>query len=114
MKEMLDGAKESGSVIPEFKKRSEVMKDSTSGLTIVENRLCGYFCSETIFNLSDRVLTDIERKVLEKGLEFVRIKCRINESELRRDFNEFCRRIHSKWRFWDEPQGFNETPVFYT
>ena len=47
------------------------MKDSTSGLTTVENRLCGYFCSETIFSLSHRVLT-------------------INEPELRRDFNEFC------------------------
>ena len=31
LKEMLDGAKKSESVIPEFKKRSEVMKDSTSG-----------------------------------------------------------------------------------
>ena len=27
LKEMLDGAKESENVIPEFKKRSEVMKD---------------------------------------------------------------------------------------
>ena len=47
------------------------MKDSTSGLTTFENRLCGYFCSETIFSLSHQVLT-------------------INEPELRRDFNEFC------------------------
>ena len=70
LKEMVDGAKESESVIPEFKKRSEFMKDSTSGLTTVENRLCGYFCSETIFNLSHRVLTDTEIKVLEKGLDF--------------------------------------------
>ena len=33
LKEVHDGAKESESVIPEFKKISEVMKDSTSGLT---------------------------------------------------------------------------------
>ena len=46
------------------------MKDSTSGLKAVENRLCGYFCSETIFNLSHQVLIDIEIKVLEKGLDF--------------------------------------------
>ena len=94
LKEMLDGAKESESVIPKFKKRSEVMKDSTSGLTTVENRLCGYFCSETIFSLSHRVLT-------------------INEPELRCDFNEFCIGECAYVRhFRDEPQGFNETPAF--
>ena len=69
------------------------MKDSTSGLTTVENRLCGYFCSETIFNLSHRVLTDTEIKVLERGLDFLPIQRKINESELRPDFNEFCRRM---------------------
>ena len=69
---MLEGFKESESVIPELMKRSEFIKDSTSGLTTVENRLCGYFCSETIFNLSHRVLTDTEIKVLEKDLDFAR------------------------------------------
>ena len=46
---------------------SEVIKDSTSGLTTVENRLCGYFCSETISNLSYQVLIDADIKTLEKG-----------------------------------------------
>ena len=63
LKEMLNGINESQSVILNFKKRSEVMKDSTSGLITVGNRLCGYFCSETIANLSHRVLTDTEIKV---------------------------------------------------
>ena len=112
LKEMLEGSKESESVIPESKKNSEVMKDSTSGLTTVENRLCGYFCSETIFNLSHRVLTDAEIKVLGKGLDFAPIQRKINEPELRRDFNEFCRRMRLKWHFRDEPQGFNEIPAF--
>ena len=107
LKEMLEGSKESESVIPESKKNSEVTKDSTSGLTTVENRLCGYFCSETIFNLCHRVLT-----VLGKGLDFAPIQRKINEPELRRDFNEFCRRMRLKWHFRDEPQGFNETPAF--
>ena len=40
---MLKGSKESESVFPEFKKKSDVMKDSKSGLTIIENRLYGYF-----------------------------------------------------------------------
>ena len=93
---MLDGAKKSENVIPEFKKMPVVMKDSTSGLTTVENRLCGYFCSETIFNLSHLVLKDAEIKISEKGLDFASIQRKINEPELRRDFNEFCRRMRLK------------------
>ena len=60
---MLDGSKESESVLPEFKKMSEVMKDSTSRLTAAENRLWRYLCLDTIFNLSHRVLTQTEIKL---------------------------------------------------
>ena len=88
------------------------MKDTTFGLTTVENRFCEQFCSETILNLSHRVLTDTEIKVLKKGLDFVPIQRKVNELELRCHFNEFCRRMHLKWHFRDEPQGFNETPAF--
>ena len=73
LKKMLEGSEVSESVIPEFTKRSQVMKDSTSGLTTAENRLCEYFWLETIFNLSHRVLTDTEIKVLEKSLDFAPI-----------------------------------------
>ena len=72
LKKMLEGSEVSESVIPEFTKRSQIMKDSTSGLTTAENRLCEYFWLETIFNLSHRVLTDTEIKVLEKSLDFTR------------------------------------------
>ena len=65
------------------------MKDSTSGLTTVENRLFGYFCLETIFNLSHRVLTNTEINVLEKGLDFAPIQRKINEQELRSDLTNF-------------------------
>ena len=51
-------------------KRAEIVKDSTSELTTVENRLCGYFCLKTIFNLSHRVLTVTQVKALEKVLDF--------------------------------------------
>ena len=54
-------------------------------------RLTGYFCSETVFNLSNRVLSDAEIKVLEKGLDYAPIQNKINEPELRSDFNEFGR-----------------------
>ena len=53
-----------------------------------EGRLVGYFWSNTVFNLSSKVLTDIEIKVLEKGLDFAPIQNKINEPELRSDFEE--------------------------
>ena len=81
-------------------------------VTITDNRLSEYFRSETIFNLSNHVLTDTEIKVLEKGLDFTPIKKKLNEPELRSDFNEFCRRMGLKWHFQDESENFNEVPVF--
>ena len=69
-------------------------KDST--------RLTSYFCSETVFNPSNRVLSDAEIKVLEKGLDYAPIQNKIIEPELRNDFNEFCRRMRLKWYFRNE------------
>ena len=58
-----------------------------------KNRLSGYFCSDTIFNLSRKVLTDSKIIVLENSLDYAPIQSKINEPELRNDFEEFCRRI---------------------
>ena len=51
-----------------------------------EGRLEGYFCSDTVFNLSRKVLTDTEIRILEKGLDFVPIQNKTNEPGLRTDF----------------------------
>ena len=53
--------------------------------------ISGYFCSDTVFNLSHRVLTETEIEVLQKGLEYAPTQKKINEPELRKDFSEFCR-----------------------
>ena len=50
-----------------------------------KNRLSGYFCSDTIFNLSRKVLTDSKIIVLENGLDYAPIQSKINEPELRND-----------------------------
>ena len=48
--------------------------DSSNKVSITsEGRLSGYFCSETVFNLSRKVLTETEIKILEKGLDFAPI-----------------------------------------
>ena len=55
------------------------IKRETSVMGIIsitgdESRLIGYFCLDTIFNLSNRVLSDNEIKALEKGLDFAPIQ----------------------------------------
>ena len=52
---------------------------------------------DTIFNLSHRVLSDAEIKLLEKELEFAPIQTKINELELREDFEEGCHHMRVKW-----------------
>ena len=78
-----------------------------------ERRLEGYFRSDTVFNLSRKVLTDTEIRILEKELGFAPIQNKINEPELRTDFEEFCRRMRTRWHLRNEPTPeFSETPVF--
>ena len=60
-----------------------------NNVTTTDNRLSGHFCSETIFNVSNRVLTNTEIKVLEKGLDFAPIQKKLNQSEVRSHFNGF-------------------------
>ena len=76
-------------------------------------RVCGSFVSDTVFNLSRKVLTNTEIKVLEKGLDFAPIQRKLNEPELRRDFKDFCRHLRLKWYFRNEPTPFfSEQPSF--
>ena len=54
-----------------------------------DSRMKGYFCSDTVFNLSNKVLTEDEIKVLEKGLDFAPIQRKVNEPELRQNLRIF-------------------------
>ena len=54
------------------------------------NCLKGHFCLDIIFNLSHRVLSDVEIKILDKGLDFAPIQRKINELGLRKEFKAFC------------------------
>ena len=83
--------------------------------TTYENRLTRYFCSDTVFNLSKKLLSDAEIKVLERGLDYAPIQNKMNEPELRRNFERFCRQMRLKWFFCNEPiPSFSETPAFKT
>ena len=55
----------------------------------------------------------MEIKILEKGLDYVPIQNKINEPELRRDFENFARRMRLKRYFRNEPSSsFSECPSF--
>ena len=92
----------------EFEQTPEIRGSVTEA-----NRLKGYFCSKSVFNLSKKVLTETEISVLEKGLDFAPIQKSLNEPELRKDFEEFSRRMRCKWHFRNElSENFSETPAF--
>ena len=97
----------------ELQNSNEIISSDSSSDVIPDKRLKGYFCSDTVFNLSGRVLSESEIKVLEKGLGFAPFQRKVNEPELRRDFQEFCRRMRIKWHFRNEiSEDFSEVPAF--
>ena len=77
----------------------DLQKNSSSETNSNRKRIGGYFCSDTVFNLSSKVLEDTEINILEKGLDFAPSQNKINQRELRKDFEEFCRRMRIKWHF---------------
>ena len=77
----------------------DLQKNSSSETNNNRKRIGGYFCSDTVFNLSSKVLKDTEINILEKGSDFAPIQNKINQRELRKDFEEFCRRMRIKWYF---------------
>ena len=54
-----------------------------------------------MFNLSQTVLSEIEIQVLEKELDFVPTQKFINEPGLRKDFEDFSRRMRIRCNFRD-------------
>ena len=58
-------------------------------------------------------MSDTEIKILEKGLDYAPIQNKVNELELRQDFDEFSRKMHLKWFFRNEAtEDFSETSYF--
>ena len=76
----------------------------------VSSSIQGYFCSDTVFNLSKKVF---KIKLLGKGLHVAHIQNKTNEPELRKDFEEFCWRMRIKWHFRiDVTPQISEIPAF--
>ena len=63
---------------------------------IYEPRIEGHFCSDDVFNLSRRILSEKDIKVLEKSLHFSPIQNKINK---RTNIDEFCGDMRTKCYF---------------
>ena len=79
----------------ELQNRMQVLGHNVTEFTS-SNRITGHLCSDIIFNLSHKVLSDAMIKSLGKGLDFAPIQGKVNEPELMKDFEEFCRRMRTK------------------
>ena len=79
-----------------------VINDSV--LETDSDRIKGFFSSDSVFNLSKKVLSKTEIKVLEKDLGFSPTPSFINEADLQRDFDDFARKMRCKWYFGNESQ----------
>ena len=80
-----------------------VMQEEPITRTDNNGRLKGYFCSDIVFNLSHKDLTDLEISALEKGLGFSPTPTFINKADIRRDIGDFARKMRCKWFFRNEP-----------
>ena len=95
-----------------FEKSAEVLEEEVQS-PITSRRLKDYFCSDTVFNLGKKVLTETEIGVLKRGLGFVPTPNLIDEENLRRDFDDFSRKMRCKWYFRNELSDyFSEVPAF--
>ena len=105
--ELDSGDEELANILHDLHKRQGVTAEKSP--KNLNGRMNRYFCSKTVFNLSRKVLTETEIRVLEKGLGFAPTPTRINDSDLKRDFNEFSRKMRCKWYFRNEPtEKFSE------
>ena len=84
-----------GNCTASFEKLAGVLEEEVQS-PVTSRRLKGYFCSDTVLNLSKKVLPETKIGALEKGLGFVPTPNTINEENLRRDFNDFIRKMRCK------------------
>ena len=94
--------KELLSVVRSVQNMNDSLNSKHKVSVISEVRLTGYFCSETVFNLSGKILTDTKTKIFEKSFDSAPVKRKINEVELRSYFEGFCRRVRTNWDFRNE------------
>ena len=73
----------------------------------------GKFVSQNVFNLSDRVLTENEIKVLDKGLNFVPTPEKLDRLQIKNDLEKLGRDIKLRMFYQNDlSPSFSEKPAF--
>ena len=90
------------------------LNDTSITINDPSKRITGYFVGDTtIFNLSNRVISESELSLLGKGLGFCPTPYQVNEYYLAEDFKEFSRKLRNKWHFRNEEPSIDpEYPHF--
>ena len=76
--------------------------------TFIGNRLEGKFISKNVINLSRRNLSSAEISLLSKGLTFVPTANKINQAKLKRELEEYGRKLSLMWYFRYDERSFSQ------
>ena len=88
-------------------KVGKVLNESENVATFGGNRLEGKFVCKNVINLSRRNLSSAEISLLSKGLKFVRTANKIDQANLKKELEEYGRKLRLMWHF-----RYDERPFF--
>ena len=72
------------------------------------NRLQGRFGSKNVINLSRRNLSSAEISLLSKGLKFVSTANKIDQAKLKRELEEYGRKLRLMWHLRNDERPFSQ------
>ena len=88
-------------------KVDKVLTESENVAMFRGNRLEGKFVSKNVINLSRRNLSSVEISLLSKGLKFVPIANKIDQAKLKRELEEYGRKLRLMWHFRNDERRFS-------
>ena len=87
-------------------KVDKVLNESENVAMFGGNRLEGKFVSKNDINLSRRNLSSAEISLLSKGLKFVPTANKIDQAKLKRELEEYGRKLRLMWHFRNDERPF--------
>ena len=87
-------------------KVDKVTNESENVAMFRGNRLEGKFASKNVINLSRRNLSSAEISLLSKGLKFVPTANKIDQAKLKRELEEYGRKLRLMWHFRNDERPF--------
>ena len=89
-------------------KVDNVLNESENVAMFRGNRLEGKFVGKNVINLSRRNLSSAEISLLSKGLKFVPTANKIDQAKLKRELEEYGRKLRLMWHFRNDERPFSQ------